>query len=403
MPAIGLNSMSSAPWSFWVALWLCFAGGLSAQASRGVTAVALEPVVVGGLERPVYLTHAGDGTDRLFILEQPGRIRVVRDGHLLKVPFLDISDRVQHAGEQGLLGLAFHPAYRQNGRYFINYVRVSDRATVIAEFRVSADPDRSAPAEKILLTVAQPYPNHKGGMLEFGPDGSLYIGLGDGGSGGDPENRAQNRNELLGKILRVDVDHGDPYAIPADNPLKDAKGRPEIYATGLRNPWRFSFDPRSGDLWVGDVGQNEWEEIDVVRRGDNLGWRVMEGTHCYRPRLFCAKESFVAPVFEYAHAHRRCSITGGYVYRGARLPDLQGAYIYGDYCSGEVFVFRKDQSPVDGQPTVLLRTGKGIASFGRDRAGELYVIDHPGGAVFRLVPTQADTRHSPEKNEKTSP
>jgi glucose/arabinose dehydrogenase len=373
-------------------------GNLPVEASREVPAVLLEPVVAGGLERPVFVTHAGDGTGRLFIIEQPGRIRVVRDGRLLETPFLDITERVRHAGEQGLLGLAFHPAYKQNGRFFINYVRVSDRSTVIAEFRVSAQPDRAAPAEKILLTVAQPYPNHKGGMLDFGPDGLLYIGLGDGGSAGDPENRAQNPGELLGKILRVDVDHGDPYAIPADNPFKGGQERPEIFATGLRNPWRFSFDPASGELWAGDVGQNEWEEIDVVHRGDNLGWRVMEGAHCYRPRFFCSKDGFVAPVFEYAHERRRCSITGGYVYRGSRIPDLYGAYVYGDFCSGEIFVFRRDRASADDPPTVLLRTGKALSSFGRDHAGELYVMDHAGGAVFRLVPARPEIERTTGKN-----
>ncbi len=377
---------------------LSLAGCPPAEASQDFPAVSLEPVVAEGLERPVFVTHAGDGTGRLFIVEQPGRIRVVQDGRLLETPFLDITERVRHAGEQGLLGLAFHPAYKQNGRFFVNYVRASDRSTIIAEFRVSAQPDRATPTEKILLTVAQPYPNHKGGMVEFGPDGMLYIGLGDGGSAGDPENRAQNREELLGKMLRVDVDHGDPYAIPADNPFKGGKGRPEIFATGLRNPWRFSFDPVSGELWVGDVGQNEWEEIDVVRRGDNLGWRVMEGAHCYRPRFLCAKDGFVAPVFEYAHEHRRCSITGGYVYRGTRIPDLHDAYLYGDYCSGEIFGFRRDHTPAEGQPAVLLNTGKGISSFGLDQAGELYVIDHSGGAVFRLIPAQQETGRPIKKN-----
>lgn len=379
------------------ALGLALSMCLGAEASREVPAVLLEPVVAGGLERPVFVTHAGDGTGRLFIIEQPGRIRVVRDGRLIEMPFLDITERVRHAGEQGLLGLAFHPAFEQNGRFFVNYVRASDRSTVIAEFRVSAQPDRAAPAEKVLLTVAQPYPNHKGGMLEFGQDGLLYIGLGDGGSAGDPENRSQNPDELLGKILRVDVDHGDPYAIPADNPFKGGKGRPEIFATGLRNPWRFSFDPASGELWVGDVGQNEWEEIDVVHRGDNLGWRVMEGDHCYRPRFLCSKDGFVAPVFEYAHEHRRCSITGGYVYRGSRIPDLHGAYIYGDFCSGEIFVFRRDRDAPDGPPVVILRTGKAISSFGRDQAGELYVMDHAGGAVFRMVPARMEIERTSRK------
>ena len=372
---------------------VCVLGHQPVWASRDSPSIVLTPIIERGLERPVYLTHAGDGSGRLFIVEQPGRIRVVRDGRLLERPFLDIADRVRASGEQGLLGMAFHPRYTQNGRYVVNYVRATDGMTVIAEFRVSPDPDRSATAEKILLAIAQPYPNHKGGMVEFGPDGLLYIGMGDGGSAGDPENRAQNGDDLLGKMLRIDVDQGSPYAIPSDNPFKNGDGRPEIYATGLRNPWRFSFDPPSGELWVADVGQNEWEEIDVVRRGDNLGWRVMEGAHCFRPRLFCNKDGLVEPVFEYVHERRRCSITGGYVYRGARLPTLRGAYLYGDYCSGEIFSFRRGRSTTGDPPDVLLKTTMGISSFGLDQSGELYVVDHHAGAVFRL--SGADAAASP--------
>ena len=396
MPAIGLSQKAAAHrrlWPIvWFWLWLSLASVLPAGASGDVPAIALEPLVAGGLERPLYLTHAGDGTGRLFILEQPGRIRIVRDGQLLEAPFLDIAKQVRFAGEQGLLGLAFHPSYKTNGRYFIHYVRASDGRTVIAEFQASSNPDRSGMSEKIILTVAQPYPNHKGGMIEFGPDGFLYLGLGDGGSGGDPENRAQNRAELLGKILRVDVDHGHPYAIPSDNPPTDGKGRPEIYATGLRNPWRFSFDRQTGELWAGDVGQNEWEEIDSIRPGENYGWRVMEGTHCYRPRLFCSAEGFVPPVVEYAHEQGRCSVTGGYVYRGERIPSLRGAYVYGDFCSGEVFLFRRARPDPVGVPTVLLSTPLALSSFGQDAAGELYVIDYRGGAVFRVI--QADPGHT---------
>lgn len=392
MPAIGLSQKAAARRGLWLMVWLCLASILPAGASEDVPAIALEPLVAGGLERPLYLTHAGDGTGRLFILEQPGRIRIVRDGQLLEAPFLDIAKQVRFAGEQGLLGLAFHPSYKNNGRYFINYVRASDGQTVIAEFRASSNPDRSGTSETITLTVAQPYPNHKGGMVEFGPDGFLYIGLGDGGSGGDPENRAQNRAELLGKILRVDVDHGRPYAIPADNPPTDGAGRPEIYATGLRNPWRFSFDRQTGELWAGDVGQNEWEEIDLIRRGENYGWRVMEGTHCYRPRLFCSAEGLVPPVLEYAHEKKRCSVTGGYVYRGNRIASLRGTYIYGDFCSGEVFVFRRERPDPASVPTVLLSTPLALSSFGQDAAGELYVTDYRGGAVFRII--QADPGHA---------
>jgi glucose/arabinose dehydrogenase len=297
---------------------------------------------------------------------------------LLASPFLDISDRVRHAGEQRLLGLAFHPAYAGNGRFFVNYVRRSDGMTVIAEFRASPNPNVSQAGERILLTVAQPYPNHKGGMVEFGPDGFLYVALGDGGSAGDPGNRGQNKNELLGKILRIDVDHGMPYEIPNDNPFVGGGGRPEVFAYGLRNPWRFSFDRRTGELWAADVGQDEWEEIDIVKRGGNYGWRVMEGTHCFKPRDGCARDGLIPPVAEYAHEKGRCSITGGYVYRGARLPSLDGAYLYGDYCSGEIFAL------AGGRQHTLLKTELAIASFGQDQDGELFVVGH-GGSIHRLV------------------
>jgi glucose/arabinose dehydrogenase len=377
--------------------------GLSPVSAAGpLPAIALEPVVSDGLRHPVYVTHAGDGSGRLFVVEQPGRIRIVKpvaslgfaerpsasprgeraprgeQGRLLDAPFLDITERVRYGGEQGLLGLAFHPDYRKNGRFVVNYVRRSDGSTVIAEFQVSPDPDRSQAAEKRLLVVSQPYPNHKGGMVEFGPDGLLYIGLGDGGSGGDPENRGQNTAELLGKMLRIDVDRGTPYAIPKDNPFVSGGGRPEIFASGLRNPWRFSFDRQTGELWAADVGQNAWEEIDIVQRGGNYGWRVMEGTHCFLPREGCTRDGLIPPVAEYGHDRGRCSITGGYVYRGSRLPGLRGSYLYGDFCSGEVFALSKG-----GQQT-LLSSGLRIASFGQDQDGELYVVGH-GGTVHRIV------------------
>jgi glucose/arabinose dehydrogenase len=297
---------------------------------------------------------------------------------MLEQPFLDMTDRVRYGGEQGLLGLAFHPAYKQNGRFVVNYVRRSDGSTVIAEFQVSPNPDRSQTTEKQLLVVAQPYPNHKGGMVEFGPDGFLYIALGDGGSGGDPGNRGQNRNELLGKLLRIDVDHGTPYAVPKDNPFASGGGRPEIFAYGLRNPWRFSFDRQTGELWAADVGQDAWEEIDIVQRGGNYGWRILEGSHCFLPREGCARDGLIPPVAEYGHDKGRCSITGGYVYRGSRLPALRGAYLYGDFCSGEIFAL------VKGIQQTLLATGIRIASFGQDQEGELYVVGH-GGTIHRIV------------------
>ena len=337
--------------------------------------VALE-LVVAGLDNPLYVTHAGD--DRLFVVEQPGRIRIMQAGRLLDRPFLDISSRVSFGGEQGLLGLAFRPDYRASGRFFVNYTRRPDGATVVAEYRVSADPNVAAPAETVLLVVPQPYPNHNGGMVEFGPDGFLYIGLGDGGAGGDPGDRAQNTHELLGKILRIDVDRGAPYGIPPDNPFATGGGRPEIFAWGLRNPWRFSFDRGGGDLWVGDVGQNSWEEVDLVRRGANYGWRIMEGAHCFHPRSDCRTAGLELPVVEYRNGGGRCSVIGGYVYRGRRVPSLAGTYVYGDYCSGEIFGL------ANGAQRVLLATNLWISSFGEDRAGELYVVGLKG-TVHRLT------------------
>ena len=372
--------------------YVMFAASSATPAERGtrmgqssVPAIALETVVTGGLVHPLYVTHAGDDSGRLFVVEQPGRIRIVRNGALIERPFLDISQRVRSSGmEQGLLGLAFHPDYRNNGRYVVNYTRVPDAATVIAEYRVSGDPDVSQTTERVLLVIPQPYPNHKGGMVDFGPDGLLYIGMGDGGSGGDPENRAQNREELLGKILRIDVDGGVPYTSPPDNPFAAGGGRPEIFAYGLRNPWRFSFDRDTRDLWVADVGQNEWEEIDLIQRGGNYGWRIMEGNHCFLPKSGCTREGLVAPVAEYPTRSPRCSVTGGYVYRGTRIPALRGVYVHGDYCSGEILGFLRDQGGSIGTPQVLLVTGYSISSFGQDHAGELYVIDH-GGAVYRII------------------
>jgi len=368
----------------WLAFW--WAGGIeSLGAERSPTpvvqqgpAIELAPIVTTGLRNPLYLTHAGDGSGRLFVVEQPGRIRIIQDGTLLETPFLDISTRVRAGGEQGLLGLAFHPSYRKNGRYVVNYNRWSDGATVLAEYLVSENRNLSGTEEKLLLVVPQPFSNHNGGMLEFGPDGFLYIARGDGGSVGDPGNRSQNRQELLGKILRIDVDRGDPYAIPPDNPFASGGGRPEIFAYGLRNPWRFSFDRKTGELWAADVGQDDWEEIDHVRRGGNYGWRIMEGNHCFHPRTGCTTDGLVSPVAEYANRPPRCSITGGYVYRGSAIPDLQGIYVFGDYCSGEI------SGLVDGTVRPLFSTGLKISSFGQDQSGELYVVGLEG-TVHRII------------------
>lgn len=359
-----------------------YAGTPAAPADAAT--VALAPVVTGGLEKPLFLTHAGDGSDRLYVLEQPGRIRLLERGVLSAAPFLDLTDRVlMDDTERGLLGLAFHPDYRRNGRLFVNYTRRPDGATVVAEYRRGRSPEMASRDERVLIVILQPESNHNGGMIAFGPDGYLYIGMGDGGAWGDPGNRAQNPQELLGKILRIDVDRGEPYVIPSDNPFAREGGRPEIYALGMRNPWRFSFDRESGGLWVADVGQKKWEEVDLVTRGGNYGWRLMEGAHCYNPAVDCPTEGLALPVAEYGHEGGRCSIIGGYVYRGRAIHALRGTYVYGDFCSGEVFAFKP---PREGRaiPGVLLKTGFRISSFGEDEAGELYLVDLSGG-IHRFV------------------
>jgi glucose/arabinose dehydrogenase len=362
-------------------------GTLAAPTSPGdqEEAIALSPLVTEGLENPVFLTQASDGSARIFVVEQPGRIRIVEQGILLPSPFLDLTDRILAGGERGLLGLAFHPEFQQNSRFYVNYTRKRDGATVVAEYRCGPSQNVSERDERILLVVPQPYANHNGGMIAFGRDGYLYLALGDGGAGGDPGNRAQNPQELLGKILRIDVDHGDPYGIPSDNPFAQAGGRPEIYALGFRNPWRFSFDRETGSLWVADVGQNKWEEIDLVVHGGNYGWRVTEGLHCYSPALLCDNKNVVPPVLEYAHEKGRCSIIGGYVYRGQAVSRIAGKYLYGDYCSGEIFALPKMHAgKTSREPQVVAKTLFRISSFGEDEAGELYVLDH-GGGIYRIA------------------
>jgi glucose/arabinose dehydrogenase len=355
----------------------------------GAPRIELQPML-SGLEEPVHVTHARDGSGRLFVVEQPGRIKVVGRGSATPRVFLDIRSRVLAGGEQGLLGLAFHPGYAANGRFYVNYTRRPDGATVIAEYHVSAnDPDAAAADERIVLVIPQPFANHNGGMIAFGPDGLLYIGMGDGGSGFDPDRRAQNVTDLLGKILRIDVDppagFQAPYASPPDNPFAGPPaGRDEIYAVGFRNPWRFSFDRATGALYAGDVGQNTREEIDVVVRGGNYGWPIVEGTLCLGLGGSCATQGLVAPVAEYTHTGGRCAVTGGYVYRGDAGTLPAGAYTFADYCSGEIFLL--DQ----GVSSLLLDTGLTISSFGEDEAGELYVTSL-GGSLHRLVSPDAPT------------
>lgn len=339
--------------------------------------------VVSGLQLPTNIVNAGDGSGRLFIVERPGRIRIVQDGRLLAAPFLDIAGHVGDKGsEQGLLGLVFHPKYKENGYFYVNYTDNTGN-TVIARFQVTGDPNVADPgSEKNLLGVGQPFPNHNGGSMAFGPDGYLYLGLGDGGAGGDPFGNGQSINVLLGKILRLDVDHGDPYAIPADNPFAGGGGKPEIWAYGLRNPWRFSFDSANGDFYIGDVGQDVWEEIDYLPAGSpggaNFGWNAMEGKHPYKGS---DSASFVAPVIDYSHDVGGCSVTGGYVYRGAALPEWQGVYLYADYCSGNLWGLLKTDA--GWQSTLLFETQMSISTFGVDENGEIYFAWY-GGGIYRL-------------------
>jgi glucose/arabinose dehydrogenase len=348
-------------------------------------------MVVNGLERPVAVRAAGDGSGRLFIVEQPGRIRIVDRGILLSTPFLDITNRVRDSSnEQGLLGLAFHPDYASNGRFFVNYTDLSGD-TVVAEYsRSDGNPDLSNPmSEAIIITIQQPNANHNGGDLAFGPDGFLWIATGDGGNGGDPQGNGQNPETLLGKLLRVDVDSGSTYTIPLDNPfVNDPMARDEIWALGLRNPWRFSFDRLTGDLYIGDVGQGSWEEIDFEARtnpgGRNYGWNTMEGSHCFGSSP-CSTEGLTLPAAEYSHA-LGCAVTGGYVYRGSRFPALRGLYLYGDFCSGTLWAMARSASG-NWTAAEVGQTGASISSFGEDESGELYLTDLWTGSVYLVTGT----------------
>ncbi len=361
-------------------------------------AIALSTeVVVDGLTTPVFMTHAADGSGDLYLLEKAGTIRVIRAGVLLPVPFLDISDRVTSSGnEQGLLGLAFAPNYADSGYFFVNYSAANSGGdTVVARFTrlpESATPTADPTSEFVVLQVDQPASNHNGGMVAFGPDGYLYIGMGDGGGSGDRYGNGQNPATLLGKLLRLDVttDPTVPYTIPVDNPWVgvDWNGsdvRDEIWAVGLRNPWRYSFDRTTGDLWIGDVGQNQYEEVDFASAGSaggqNYGWPIMEAAHCYGSSE-CDKNGLIPPVAEYSHSGH-CSITGGYVYRGAAYPALTGVYLYADYCSGTIWAAWPQAG--SWQTAELLDSDITISSFGEDEAGELYLTDMGGGRLLRLV------------------
>ncbi len=337
--------------------------------------------IITGMASPVDIQFPDDGTGRMFIIEQDGRIRIIENGQMLDPPFLDIINRVGSQGnEQGLLGLAFHPGFKQNPYFYVNYTDTNGN-TVIARFTANGNTTDPA-SEKDLLHIQQPFPNHNGGEMVFGPDGYLYIGLGDGGSQGDPNGNGQNKNVLLGKILRIDVDHGNPYAIPADNPFVKGGGKPEIWQYGLRNPWRFSFDKPTGDLYIADVGQDLWEEVDVVPSnagGLNFGWKYYEGMHPYAGRP-PASVNFTFPVMEYSHAVGGCAIIGGHVYRGA-MTEWQGVYFYGDECSGIIWGLIRSQNGWQSQ--VLFETGFNITSFGQDPSGEIYLADR-GGTIYKF-------------------
>ena len=350
----------------------------------GLQPLRLAPVAAG-FELPLFVTSAPGDPSRLFVVEQGGLIRVVRDGTLLAAPFVDLSGRISCCGERGLLGLAFHPDYADNGRLFVNYTN-ADGDTEVVELARSADPDVASPdTVRLFFTVAQPFPNHNGGMLAFGPDGYLHVGLGAGGAGGDPLDNGQSLDSKLGKILRIDVD-----AYPTPPPGNVAGGDPDVWHYGLRNPWRFSFDRATGDFYVGDVGQGALEEIDVAPAGQgglNFGWRIMEGTRCFQPPSGCDTTGLTLPVVEYGR-DTGCSVTGGYVYRGGAIPGLVGRYLYGDYCSNRVFSFRWSEGAVQGALELTADLDpdgqiQGLTSFGEDAAGELYVVSRDG-ALFRI-------------------
>jgi glucose/arabinose dehydrogenase len=364
-----------------------------ATLSVGVSAQELDVELVPfatGLTRTVALTTAPGVDDVLFVTQQDGKIQIVRRSGVLEGTFLDISDRVLCCGERGLLSTAFHPLFRANGEFFVNYTETSG-ATIVSRFQVSAlDPMRGNPdSEEIILRIEQPFPNHNGGQLQFGPDGFLYIGTGDGGSANDPGNRAQDRLRLLGKMLRIDVDGGEPYGIPPTNPFRNLLlvARPEIWATGLRNPWRFSFDQSTGDLFIADVGQSRFEEINVQPHashgGENYGWRLMEGDRCNVPPTGCINGGLTLPVLFYAHADddSYCSVTGGYVYRG-RSRSLDGVYFYGDFCSGRIWGAR--QIGGTWRNVIDIDTDLLVSAFGQDAHGEVFVL-HYWGTIYRIV------------------
>ena len=348
--------------------------------------VALEKVA-SGFSKPLYVVEPPDGSGRLFVVEQDGKIRILKDGAINSQPFLDAASVITSNGnEQGLLGLAFHPKYKENGRFFVTYTAKNGDNT-LAEYHVSNDPAKAdAGSAKVLIAIPDFAANHNGGMVAFGPDGYLYLSTGDGGQGGDPKANGQNKDALLAKILRIDVDRGSPYAIPPSNPFATGGGKPEVWDYGFRNPWRFSFDRQTGDLWIADVGQNKYEEVNFEPAGSkgglNYGWNTMEGTHCYQPSNGCNPSGLTLPVNDYSHDDG-CSVTGGYVYRGPREPALVGAYFFTDYCGGLIWALTKDAAG-NWQRTTALDSKLAISSFGEDQAGEVYAVSQDDGTIYRL-------------------
>jgi glucose/arabinose dehydrogenase len=351
------------------------AGVAASTASATPPAVALQEIA-GTFDHPVYVTSPPGDTSRLFVVEQGGLIRIVKNGGLLGTPFLDLTGAVSSGGERGLLSLAFDPKYAQNRRFYVDYTNTAGNTRVVRYQTSATNPDLADPSSgKVLLAVHQPYSNHNGGQLQFGPDGRLYVGMGDGGSGGDPQNRAQNSHSRLGKILRIKL--GNPPRVG-------------VYAKGLRNPWRFSFDRSTGALWIGDVGQNNWEEIDYLaagrKAGANLGWSAYEGTHVYKPQAAAklTKSKLVWPVSQYSHSVGE-AVTGGYVYRGMAIPRLRGFYLFADYGSGRVWAKKGRRGSRVRLPGADGAAGM-ISSFGQDASGELYIVSYSRGAVYKIVP-----------------
>ena len=360
-------------------------GGDDDGGGSGDAAVRLEQVA--SLSFPLDLTTAPGDPTRMFVAEKGGRIRVIRDGTLLGTPFLDISGLVSDGGEQGLLGITFHPSYAQNGRFFVDYTDTNGNTRVVG-YRVSGNPDvADAASASQILFIEHPFPNHNAGQLAFGPDGFLYIAHGDGGGANDPSSNGQDTTDLLGSLLRIDIDSAAPYAIPPSNPFVGTPGaRGELWNIGLRNPFRFSFDRANGDLYIADVGQAAREEVNVApagQGGQNYGWDILEGSLCVGGGS-CDQSGLTPPVLEYDHSGGACTIIGGYVYRGSAIPEIRGHYFYGDLCARFVKSFRFDGGASNQRDWPTLSPSDGILSFGQDAAGELYVLT--SAAVFRIAP-----------------